>query len=135
MGTQYVHFSRDGDERQLRDYSLEELVRMQGRAVRHHGVGGHFHLFCQPEVKDTFSRFLNNGLPLESKLLETGNLQNWYDAQKAQGTIRTKQDGVDALSYTFLARRLRSNPVYYDASTGSEAEVLSRLVDQLNGEA
>ncbi|THH33662.1 hypothetical protein EUX98_g543 [Antrodiella citrinella] len=138
MSTQYVHITGNGDngeERQLRDYDLEELVRMQGRAVRHHGAGGHFHLFCQAEVKDTFNRFLLDGLPLESKLLITGDFQAWYDAQKAQGVIRTKQDGVDALSHTFLSRRLQSNPVYYDAASGSRGEVLSRLVDQLNGEA
>ncbi|KAH8106105.1 Sec63-domain-containing protein [Cristinia sonorae] len=136
MSTQYVQISRDGDERQLRDYDLEELVRMQGRAVRHHGAGGHFHLFCQAEVKDTFNRFLHDGLPLESKLLETEDLQRWYDTQKAQGSIRSNQDAVDALSYTFLARRLRRNPVYYDATTsGSRGEALSRIVDQLNGEA
>ncbi|TCD67667.1 hypothetical protein EIP91_012033 [Steccherinum ochraceum] len=135
MSTQYVHISRNGEERQLRDYDLEELVKMQGRAVRHHGAGGHFHLFCQAEVKDTFSRFLHDGLPLESKLLETGELRGWYDSQKSQGKIRTTQDAVDALSYTFLARRLQSNPVYYDATSGSRSEVLSRLVDQLNGDA
>ena len=135
MSTQYMHISRDGEERQLRDYDLEELVRMQGRAVRHHGAGGHFHLFCQAEVKDTFNRFLQEGLPLESKLLKTEDFQHWYDTQKALGNIQTNQDAVDALSYTFLARRLRSNPIYYDATAGARGDALSRLVDQLNGEA
>lgn len=133
--TQYMHIMPNSEERQLRDYDLEELVRMQGRAVRHHGAGGHFHLFCQAETKDTINRFLHDGLPLESKLLETGELQSWYGTQKGHGSIRTTQDGVDALSYTFLARRLQSNPVYYNAMSGSRSEVLSRLVDQLNGNA
>lgn len=128
MGTQYLHVSPTG-ERQLRDYGLEELVRMQGRAVRHNG-GGHFHLFCQAEAKDTFTRFLMEGLPLESRLLDGEELRAWYRRTRAAGDIRAKQDGVDVLSFTFLARRLESNPVYYDTEPGmSTDERLSRIVD------
>ena len=130
MGTQYMHLSPDGEERQLRDYDLEELVHMQGRAVRHNNAG-HFHLFCQTEAKDTFMRFLNSGLPLESKLLDGEHLQSWYDDMRSRGEIRTKQDAADLLSFTFLARRLASNPVYYDASAGTVSEKLSRIVDRL----
>ena len=115
----------------MRDYSLEELVRMQGRAVRHNGAG-HFHLFCQAEAKDTFLRFLTDGLPLESRLLEGDQLRSWYRQQRSLGRIQTKQDGVDALSFTFLAHRLQTNPAFYDASPhGSKSDRLSRIVDEL----
>lgn len=132
MGTQYFHVSgKDGEERQLRDYPLEELVRMQGRAVRHNG-GGHFHLFCQSEAKDTFMRFLTEGLPLESKLLETDDLRAWYRGTRDTGGFRSRQDGADALSFTFLARRLESNPAYYDVPPElSIDERISRVVDDL----
>ncbi|GBE79749.1 Putative helicase [Sparassis crispa] len=131
MGTQYVHIPPGGEERQVRDYSLEELVRMQGRAVRHNAAG-HFHLFCQAETKDTITRFLNEGLPLESKLLETGDLQTWYRDRRKDGSIADKQQGVDVLSTTFLARRLISNPAYYDATSTAINELLSRITDQLD---
>ena len=131
MGTQYLHVT--DEERQMRDYALEELVRMQGRAVRHDGAG-HFHLFCQVESKDTFLRFLNDGLPLESKLLQTGVLRAWYHDRRKDGSIADKQQAVDALSFTFLARRLTSNPVYYDCSSTSINELLSRVVDSLDEE-
>ncbi|KAH9940596.1 Sec63-domain-containing protein [Amylocystis lapponica] len=130
MGTQYVHVAQGGEERQLRDYGLEELVRMQGRAVRHDSAG-HFHLFCQAETKDTFTRFLTGGLPLESKMVETDDLRVWYRDRRKDGTITGKQQAVDVLSFTFLARRLFSNPVYYDASSTSVNELLSRVVDDL----
>ncbi|KAI0082569.1 Sec63-domain-containing protein [Panus rudis PR-1116 ss-1] len=129
MSTQFLHIA--GEERQLREYALEELVRMQGRAVRHHGAGGHFHLFCQAEARDTITRFLHDGLPLESRLLETNELKTWYKTQKNMGAIRNRQDGVEALSFTFLAQRLLSNPVYYSVSSGSRDEVLSRVVDRI----
>ncbi|KDQ64892.1 hypothetical protein JAAARDRAFT_241277 [Jaapia argillacea MUCL 33604] len=136
MGTQYLHTTEgDGSEqRQIRDYGLDELVRMQGRAVRHGGGSGHFHLFCQAESKDTFVRFLEDGLPLESKLLENGmiELQSWYKNRRKDGLITSKQQAVDALSWTFLAKRISSNPAYYDASTNSRNEALSRIIDKLD---
>lgn len=130
MGTQLVYMDGDGSDRQLRDYDLTELVRMQSRAVRHNR-SGHFHLFCQAEAKDTFTRFLNDGLPLESQLLETHHLKQWYQSRVEDGGIVGKQQAVDALSFTFLARRVVSNPVYYDASPNSRDETLSRVVDTL----
>lgn len=134
MGTQYMHFE-DVSVRQLRDYGLTELVRMRGRAVRHTGTG-HFHLFCQAEAKDTFARFLDEGLPLESQLLETPDLATWYRAQKQDlDAPPGKQHIVDALSFTFLARRIVSNPAYYDCTTGSRDENLSRIVDTLADQA
>lgn len=135
MGTQYYHTTPGEEERQLRDYALEELVYMQGRAVRDVGAGGQFHLFCQAEGKDTFTRFLQDGLPLESKLLEAEALVDWRRNLSQGGAIRNQQDMVDALTFTFLARRLESNPIYYNASPGPKSEVLSRVVDSLDSQA
>ncbi|KAI0254907.1 Sec63-domain-containing protein [Lactifluus subvellereus] len=131
MGTQYFTVDEDGARRQLREYTLEELVHMQGRAVRH-GDMGHFHLFCQAEDKDTYMRFLEGGLPLESRLLGSDQLRQWYKHHRERGHIRNKQEGVQALSWTFLARRAVSNPTYYDCK-GTRDECLSRIVDELDG--
>ncbi|KAI0650624.1 Sec63-domain-containing protein [Trametes meyenii] len=136
LGTQYVHVHNAaavGDERQVREYALAELVRMQGRAVQHRGAAGRFWVFCQAEGKDTITRFLNDGLPLESTLLETDVLRDWYRARRKDGAIKDKQAAVDVLSFTFLARRLVSNPAYYDARSTAVNELLSRIVDKLEG--
>ena len=131
LGTQYVHVVPGVDaERQVRDYPLAEVVRMQGKAVRH-DAAGRFYLFCQAEGKDTLARFLNDGLPLESRLLETDALRTWYAARRKDGGIKDKQQAVDMLSFTFLARRLVSNPAYYDARSTAVNELLSRIVDGL----
>jgi len=129
MGTQYFTVQDDGAGRQLRNYTLEELAHMQGRAVRH-GDLGHFHLFCQAEDKDTYLRFLEGGLPLESRLLGSDQLRRWYRHHRDRGHIRNKQEGVQALSWTFLARRAASNPTYYD-NKGTRDDCLSRIVDEL----
>ncbi|KAG2146706.1 Sec63-domain-containing protein [Suillus clintonianus] len=130
MGTQYMHLERDGSGPQLWDYSLVDVVQMQSRAVRH-DAPGHFFLFCQAEARDTFSKFLAEGLPLESELLESPVFEKWYKEKRRDGSIRNKQDAVQALSFTLLGRRLVSNPVYYDVEPGSQNEVLSRIVDRL----
>ncbi|KAJ7179883.1 Sec63 Brl domain-containing protein [Mycena crocata] len=126
MGTQYSHVESEGADRQLRDYGLTEMARMQSRAVRHSGAG-HFHLFCQAEGKDTFIRFLNDGLPLESALLDSPELRVWYTTH----ANLDKQQLIDALSFTFLAHRVATNPTYYDCVSSSRDENLSRIVDDL----
>lgn len=131
MGTQYVTIHEDGARRQLHDYTLEELVRMQCCAVRH-GDMGRFHLFCQAEDKDTYMRFLEGGLPLESQLLHSDQLRQWYKHHRSRGHISNKHEGVQALSLTFLAQRIVSNPTYYDCK-GTRDECLSRIVDELEG--
>ncbi|ESK97545.1 activating signal cointegrator 1 complex subunit 3 [Moniliophthora roreri MCA 2997] len=128
MGTQYVQYT--GQEHRLKEYGMPELVRMQSRAVRHSGTG-HFHLFCQAEAKDTYMQFLNNGLPLESDLPGSIELETWYKRLRERGELSEKQDIVDVLSFTFLAKRVTSNPTYYDCSPNSLAQSLSAITDKL----
>lgn len=132
MGTQYIQGDLSKSERQLRDYAIVEVVEMQSRAVRQNGAG-HFVLFCPAEAVEMLNKFLNeDGLPLESQLLETGVLEKWHQERRNDGTIRNKQDGADVLSFTFLARRMMKNPIYYGIRPGtSEGEALSRIVDGL----
>ncbi|KAI6105687.1 Sec63-domain-containing protein [Pisolithus sp. B1] len=121
VGTQY---------RQLKDYTLLEVVEMQSWAVQQSSLG-HFTLFCPAEDGEMFNKFLSDdGLPLESQLLETDLLTSWY-RESLGGSLRNKQDTVQALSFTFMARRLVSNPTYYDVESRSLDEVLSRVVDTL----
>lgn len=135
MGTQYIEGDPSSSERRLRDYTIVEVVQMQSRAVRQNGTG-HFVLFCPTEAVEMFNKFLNeDGLPLESQLLETEVLEKWYRERRREGTIRNKQDAVDALSFTFLARRMMKNPTYYGLlADTSESEALSRIVDGFEGD-
>ncbi|KAF8812579.1 Sec63-domain-containing protein [Phlegmacium glaucopus] len=128
MGTQFAQTQEGSDIRQMLDYSLTELVRMQSRAVRHTGAG-QFHLFCQAEALETYSRFLDDGLPVESQLTETKTLQRWVKTVFHHHI--DKQQVVDALSFTFLAQRVISNPSYYGFTTRNQDEDLSAIVDQL----
>ena len=169
LGTQYLEVSPSRsikqepgkvvkDHRTLKDYSVHELVRMQGLAVRH-GREGRFHLLCRAEQRDTYMRFLEEGLSLESSLLSSSRrptnttvgsnlggeksnvdqtgwggsdiLRKWFERRRANNSLRGKQDALDILSHTFLWRRMKSNPTYYDVEDGDCDAALSRTVDQL----
>lgn len=130
MGTQYIKAVAPEADRQLKEYSLQEVAKMQSCAVQP-GESGAFHLFCQAEQRDTFTRFLDEGLPLESALVESELLSGWLRDMRTAGSIVGKQDCVGALSFTYLARRLESNPLFYDGAPGNRDYVISRYVDRL----
>ncbi len=127
MGTQYVHVDDKGASRQIRDYTLTEVVRMQSRAIQQSGTG-FFYLFCQAEALETYSRFLDDGLPLESQLSDSHLLSDWVKSFYSDSS--DKQRIVDALSFTFLSRRIISNPSYYGFSKRDKGENISAFADR-----
>ncbi|CAE7137246.1 unnamed protein product [Rhizoctonia solani] len=128
MGTQYIEFGSEGD-RELRNYSLGEVTRMQSRAIRS-GSAGTFILMCQSEDRDTYIRFLENGLPLESELMEADSrvLKKWAQTMIGVNLLKNPQDLLDLLGHTYLRRRLATNPNYYE-DQASEQDTLVKLVD------
>ena len=129
MGTQYIRMASESD-RQIQEYSVQEVAKMQASAIRPDRTGA-FHLFCQAEQRDTYMRFLNEGLPLESTLADSDEIKNWMGEIRKAGSVRGKQDALDVLSFTYMSRRVESNPTYYDTLIGHRAEYMSRLVDRI----
>jgi antiviral helicase SLH1 len=144
-------------DRKTRNYNLQELVKMQGFAAQPRletaetrnkpdGATGRFYLMCQSEQQEIYLKFLNEGLPLESSLVGTlmrktqfqsiaalqdmlDDIASWTRDVLHKSRQPTRQDFMDILSWSFLARRIHSNPVYYGTALGLEDERLSRLVD------
>ena len=134
MGTQYVVVGEEKSDRQVRDYEQEEIVRMQGRAIRP-GLDGRLHLFCHPDAKDMFVRFLNEGLPLESSILDASPLvTNWIQKSRGAGAPikedEMKREVQKILPWTFLRHRIESNPIYYDIRRG-EGDALLQMVEKV----
>ena len=166
MGAQYVEAQpfvnqqRTADRR-TRNYSLQELVKMQGFAAqprsetaesrnKPEAATGRFYLFCQSEQQEIYLKFLNEGLPLESSMVGTLSRKTQFQSIAAlqdmlddvtswtRDVLRrprqpTRQDFMDILSWSLLARRIHSNPVFYGTALGLENERLSRLVDDFLG--
>jgi pre-mRNA-splicing helicase BRR2 len=78
--------------------------------------------------KDYFVKFLQEPLPLESQLAD--NLHDYLNAEIVAGTITSKQEAVDWLTWTFLFHRLSPNPNYYNL-TGRSAQNINDFISQL----
>ena len=134
MSAQYAIVKED-KERQIKDYSLSELLQMQATAVPPRSdSSAECLILCQVEQADVYSRFLLQGLPVESELPEDSLLLSTLFTDLVVGRIKTRQDMIDSFSWTLFARRIESNPSYYHQQTNGEINIddqLSRLVDRL----
>ena len=66
-------------------------------------------------------RFLYEPFPVESCLHE--QLHDHLNAEVVGGTVRSKQDALDFLTWTYFYRRLLQNPAYYAAGSASGSDV------------
>lgn len=146
MGAQYLELdtSKPGGvpERRTKNYTVLELTRMQGFATRPSHPNStvsasgsrRFTVMCQAEQKDTYNRFLNEGLPLESAFKPVLSMQSdlvvSVALQELLGDEPKRQDLVDLLGWSYFWVRLRNNPNYYDMNGDVESgRSLSRAVD------
>jgi activating signal cointegrator complex subunit 3 len=94
--------------------------------------------------KNFYKKFLYEPFPVESSLLKgtlfhseltLTSLKVFHDhlnAEIVSGTISSKQDAIDYLTWTYFFRRLMMNPSYYeleDTSFESINQYLSEKVD------
>jgi activating signal cointegrator complex subunit 3 len=121
----------DGKEKRYVDFPITDVLQMMGRAGRpqydDHGVAV---ILVHEPKKNFYRKFLYEPFPVESCLHE--QLHDHFNAEIAGGTITSKQDAVDYLTWTFFYRRLRNNPSYYhlaDAEPSSLSAFLSELVE------
>ncbi len=157
LGAQYTQVSLSTSDptssqtdRQVQNYSREELVKMQGFAVTPSSTSGRMFIMCQSEQQTAISRILNDGLPLESKLskvfrrspetseavevlskmLKTRPPPLPYQHHRPRVPDLRKRDLMDLISWTYLYHRIKSNPTFYDIQRGYEAQDVSRsLID------
>ena len=85
-------------------------------------------LMCYTPRREYFVKFLQEALPVESDL--ASNLHDCLNAEIVVGTVTSKQDAVDWMTWTFLYRRLAPNPNYYNLS-GRTAQHINDFLSQL----
>eukprot|EP00741_Cyanophora_paradoxa_P020260 tig00021238_g19554.t1 len=147
-GTEYY----DAKTRRYVDYPITDVLQMMGRAGRPQfdatGVavvllhGAPYPLPAPPShpplsryppdaKKNFYKKFLYEPFPVESSLPAV--LHNHLNAEAAAGTIASRQDALDYLTWTYFFRRLVMNPSFYhlqDASRGGIERHLSALVER-----
>ena len=139
-GTQYFDAQIEG----YKDMDLTDVLQMLGRAGRpQFDTSGIARIFTQEAKKAFYKHFLHTGFPVESSLHNV--LDNHLGAEASAGTIGTKQDALDYLTWTFFFRRLHKNPSYYGLDISSEdhdtiaaqqlaSEFMVELVDKSLGQ-
>lgn len=127
-GTQFF----DSKIEAYRDMDLTDILQMMGRAGRpkydSFGVGM---VYTKESKKMFYKHFLNVGFPVESSLHKV--LDNHIGAEISAGTIKTRQDAMEFLTWTFLFRRAHNNPTFYgieDNTTLGVSKYLTDLIDK-----
>ncbi|MCJ1382493.1 hypothetical protein MMC17_005606 [Xylographa soralifera] len=114
-GTQFFDAKIGG----YKDMDLTDVLQMLGRAGRpQFDTSGIARIFTQDAKKAFYKHFLHTGFPVESSLHNV--LDNHLGAEVSAGTIGTKQDALDYLTWTFFFRRLHKNPSYYGLEITAE---------------
>ncbi|XP_031431613.1 activating signal cointegrator 1 complex subunit 3 isoform X2 [Clupea harengus] len=127
-GTEYF----DGKTHRYVDYPITDVLQMMGRAGRpQFDDQGKAVILVHDIKKDFYKKFLYEPFPVESSLL--GVLSDHLNAEIASGTIASKQDAMDYITWTYFFRRLVMNPSYYeldDTSSDTINKYLSNLVER-----
>ncbi|CAH1400990.1 unnamed protein product [Nezara viridula] len=127
-GTEYY----DGKTKRYVDMPITDVLQMMGRAGRPQYDNQGISVILVHDVKKNFyRRFLYEPFPVESHLLQV--LPDHLSAEIVAGTIKTKQEALDYLTWTYFFRRLLKNPTFYGLESLEAKDVnsyLSHLVDK-----
>ena len=85
---------------------------------------------CHSPLKDFFAKYLSEPLPIESTLPHY--LHEHLITEIASGEVKSIQESLDWITWTFMYRRLAKNPNYYEIAGLSSQHIndyLSELVE------
>eukprot|EP01114_Cavostelium_apophysatum_P011516 TRINITY_DN2580_c0_g1_i2.p1 TRINITY_DN2580_c0_g1~~TRINITY_DN2580_c0_g1_i2.p1 ORF type:complete len:1033 (-),score=339.99 TRINITY_DN2580_c0_g1_i2:504-3563(-) len=114
------------------DFPITDVLQMMGRAGRpqYDNQGKAVILVHEPK-KNFYKKFLYEPFPVESNLLHV--LPDHFNAEIVGGTIRSKQDAIDYLIWTYFFRRLLMNPSYYGLESTELEAINSYLSEKVDG--
>jgi activating signal cointegrator complex subunit 3 len=108
------------------DYAITDVLQMIGRAGRPQfdNTATAVVLVHAPK-KGFYRKFMYEPFPVESALHE--QLVDHINAEVVGGTIKSPQDALDYLTWTYLYRRLPQNPTFYGMHGTSDEDVAEHL--------
>ncbi|XP_022081843.1 activating signal cointegrator 1 complex subunit 3-like [Acanthaster planci] len=122
----------DGKTKRYVDFPITDVLQMMGRAGRpQFDDQGTAVIFVQDIKKHFYKKFLYEPFPVESNLLDV--LAEHLNAEIVAGTISSKQDAMDYITWTYFFRRLVMNPSYYKLEETDHTSInkyLSFLVER-----
>lgn len=122
-GTQFFDAKLDN----YRDMDLTDVLQMMGRAGRPaYDTSGVAIVYTKESTKSFYKYFLNSGFPVESSLHKV--MADHLGAEVSSGSVKSKQEALDFLTWTFLFRRIHKNPTYYGIQDHSEEGINKWIV-------
>ncbi|CAO3587825.1 unnamed protein product [Absidia cylindrospora] len=113
------------------DYPITDVLQMMGRAGRpQFDNTGIARVFVQDSKKNFLKKFLHEPFPVESSLHKY--MDDHINAEIISGTITSKQDALDYLTWTYFYRRLQQNPTYYGLDDLTQNGVDNFLTSMIN---
>lgn len=120
VGTEYY----DGNLKRYVDMPITDILQMMGRAGRpQYDTSGVACVFVHDLKKNFYKKFLYEPFPVESNLLDV--LPDHVNAEIVAGTVPTKIQLLEYLTWTYLFKRLHENPSYYNFNV----EVTQRTIN------
>lgn len=119
----------DIKEHAFNDYSISEILEMVG-CCRSVSSQTKVLIFANLTKLSYYNKFLNEALPVESKL--NIFLQDAFCHEISTRMFKMRQDCIDWITYTYFYRRLLANPSFYEVKDTSHygiSEYLSDLVE------
>ncbi|XP_072153378.1 activating signal cointegrator 1 complex subunit 3 isoform X4 [Bemisia tabaci] len=127
-GTEYF----DGKQKRYVDMPITDVLQMIGRAGRpQYDTQAVACVMVHDIKKNFYKKFLYDPFPVESSLLAV--LPDHINAEIVAGTIKSRQEALDYLTWTYFFRRLLQNPTYYGLECLDPSMInlfLSQLVEK-----
>ncbi|XP_063676843.1 activating signal cointegrator 1 complex subunit 3-like isoform X2 [Bolinopsis microptera] len=122
----------DGKSNRYVDFPITDVLQMMGRAGRpQFDDQGIACIYVHDIKKHFYKKFLYEPFPVESNLL--GVLTEHFNAEIVAGTVKSKQDAMDYLTWTYFFRRLLKNPAYYHLEDLEDANINTFLSSIVSG--
>ncbi|CEP21995.1 unnamed protein product [Cyberlindnera jadinii] len=121
----------EGKEHRYIDYPINEILEMIGCSKDESIDKDNVLILTNDAKKGYYKKFLNESLPVESFL--NVFLHDAFVNEISTGLIKSRQDCIDWLTYSYLYRRLQANPSFYgvkDISQIGLSTFLTELVEE-----
>ena len=124
----------DGKTSRYVDYPITDVLQMMGRAGRpQFDDKGVACILVHEPKKNFYRKFLYEPFPVESQLLKSEYvLYDQLNAEIATGSVKSKSDAINYLTWTFMWRRLVQNPSFYGLDDTSDEGVLQFLMSLID---
>eukprot|EP01053_Blabericola_migrator_P009905 Blabericola_migrator_1__9904@NODE_546_length_7708_cov_75_909174_g412_i0_p1_GENE_NODE_546_length_7708_cov_75_909174_g412_i0NODE_546_length_7708_cov_75_909174_g412_i0_p1_ORF_typecomplete_len2199_score411_50Sec63/PF02889_16/5_1e82Sec63/PF02889_16/1_6e58DEAD/PF00270_29/4_8e27DEAD/PF00270_29/7_4e15Helicase_PWI/PF18149_1/1_5e24Helicase_PWI/PF18149_1/5_2e03Helicase_PWI/PF18149_1/6_2e03Helicase_C/PF00271_31/4_9e16Helicase_C/PF00271_31/0_00017ResIII/PF04851_15/4_6e14ResIII/PF04851_15/0_064AAA_22/PF13401_ len=117
--SQWVHYNQQ---------TITQILGLAGRPMIDNELGAQVVLFCKSSKREEMKRAVFEPIQLESTL--DYRLSDFLLAEIVTGTIKTKPDAIDWITWSFEYRRLAKNPNFYGLRRSSP-EIMSDFLSEL----